>query len=103
METIIPIASVYAKPLTAPEPLSPRTKAAISVVMFPSKIAENALLKPIFIADCTVLPVPSSSLIRSNMITFASTAIPIDRMIPAIPGSVNVSPATLIMMSTSIV
>ena len=37
-------------------------------------------------ADFTVLPVAISSRIRAKMITFASTAIPIDRMIPAIPG-----------------
>ena len=103
IDTTIPIASVYAKPFTAPEPLRPSTKAAMRVVMFPSKIAEKALLNPIFMADCTVLPVPSSSLIRSKMITLASTAIPIERIIPAIPGRVKVRPATFIMISTSIV
>ena len=43
-------------------------------------------------AVLTVLPAAISSLILANVITFASTAIPIERMIPAIPGSVSVSP-----------
>ena len=35
---------------------------------------------------------PSSSLMRSAVITLASTPIPIPRMIPAIPGRVSVEP-----------
>ena len=90
METTIPRASVCAKPLTVPEPMKPSTAAAISVVIFPSRIAESAFWKPIFIEDFTVLPVAISSRIRAKIITLASTAIPIDRIIPAIPGSVRV-------------
>ena len=61
------------------------------VVTFPSTIADNALLKPSFTLERMVLPVPISSWIRVNMMTFASTAIPTDRMIPAIPGRVRVT------------
>ena len=43
------------------------------------------------IAFLTVLPSVISSRMRAKMITFASTAIPIERMMPAIPGSVSVS------------
>ena len=60
METTIPRASVCAKPLTVPEPMKPSTAAAISVVIFPSRIAESAFWKPIFIEDFTVLPVAIS-------------------------------------------
>ena len=59
------------------------------VVIFPSKMAEKALEKPFLIAVFVVLPSPISSLIRVKMMTFASTAIPIPRMIPAIPGRVR--------------
>ena len=90
MERMIPRASVAANPLIVPEPMMPKTAAAISVVTFPSTMADAAFLNPVSIADFTVLPFASSSLIRANMITLASTAIPIDKMIPAIPGRVNV-------------
>ena len=53
-------------------------------------MAENALEKPFITASLTVLPSASSSLIRSNIITLASTAIPIESIIPDIPGKVNV-------------
>ncbi len=44
MERIIPKASVAAKPLIVPEPKSPSTAAAISVVTLPSTMAEVAFL-----------------------------------------------------------
>ena len=59
-------------------------------MILPSTIAEVAFSKPILIALRTVLPAAISSRIRAYMITLASTAIPIFKMIPAIPGSVNV-------------
>ena len=62
------------------------------VVMFASKIDDNALLKPSLIASFWALPFASSSLIRSKISTFASTDIPMVRIIPAIPGSVNTAP-----------
>ena len=57
------------------------------VVTLESRIAVNARLKPESIAARSVLPTASSSLILSKIITFASTAIPIERTIPAMPGS----------------
>ena len=90
IDTTIPSASVYAKPFTLPVPIIPSTNAATSVVTFPSIIADNAFWKPTLSADFTFLPTLNSSLTRAKIITFASTAIPIERMIPAIPGSVNV-------------
>ena len=73
-----------------PEPKNISTNAAISVVMLPSKIALKAFLKPTLTESSSVLPLASSSLILAKIITFASTAIPIERMIPAIPGRVSV-------------
>ena len=97
-ERTTPIASVIANPLIVPVPNIPSTRAAISVVTLPSMIADRALWKPPFTACFTDLPSASSSLIRVNMITLASTAIPTDRITPAIPGSVSV---TLNRLSTS--
>ena len=91
MDKPIPSISVIEKPLIVPLPIRYSTIAAIKVVILPSRIADSALLKPILIEDCTVLPVASSSLILAKMITLASTAIPTDRMIPAIPGRVRVA------------
>ena len=90
METTIPSAKVWANPFTLPVPIIPRTKAAISVVTFPSRIADNALWNPVFKAVLTFLPTASSSFTLAKMMTLASTAIPIPRIIPAIPGRVNV-------------
>ena len=90
MDTTIPSARVWANPLTGPLPRNQSTAAAIRVVMFPSRIADMALWKPAFSDACTEVPAESSSFTRAKMMTFASTAIPIPRMIPAIPGRVSV-------------
>ena len=90
METTIPRASVWAKPRTVPEPRKPRTAAAIRVVTLPSMMADRAFWKPIFMAAFTVFPEAISSRIRAKMITFASTAMPMDRIMPATPGRVRV-------------
>ena len=84
-----PIRSVVPKPLIVPVPKSIRITAAMIVVMFESITAERALLKPESTEERTVFPFLSSSLIHAKIITFASTAIPIERIIPAIPGSVR--------------
>ena len=103
MDTTTPSASVCAKPLIVPEPIKPSTAAAISVVIFPSRIAESAFWNPILSAVFTVFPVAISSRIRAKMITLASTAMPMDRMIPATPGSVSVmsNPYRSRIMSTT--
>ena len=90
-DNTIPIASVIANPLIVPVPKIPSTSAAIRVVTLPSMIADNALWNPAFTDCLTEAPVASSSLIRVKITTFASTAIPTERMIPARPGSVNVT------------
>jgi len=52
----------------------------------------NALLYPISIAFIRVLLASNSSRILSKIRTFASTAMPIVRIMPAIPGRVRVAP-----------
>ena len=91
MEITIPIISVVAKPFTVPLPKKNRTAAAISVVTLPSRIAGVALLKPAFSALRRLLPRTSSSFTRSKITIFASTAIPTESTIPAIPGNVSVT------------
>jgi len=49
----------------------------------------KARRKPIFTAERSDLPAQSSSLRRSKISTFASTAIPIESTKPAMPGSVR--------------
>ena len=73
-----------------PEPKNIRMAATAAVVMFPSRTEENAFLYPLLTACFTVILFLNSSLIRSLMIIFASTAIPAERISPAIPGSVIV-------------
>ncbi len=63
IDSTIPKSKVCANPRIVPEPLYINTNAAIMVVTFPSIIADIALLKPTLIADCTVFPAASSSLI----------------------------------------
>ncbi len=89
-EMTILIISVYANPFTVPEPSIISTTAAIKVVIFPSRIADSAFWNPACTALRTDLPAAISSRIRAKITTFASTAIPIPRIIPAIPGSVSV-------------
>ena len=59
--------------------------------MFESKILVNALSNPEFIAVNNVLPALSSSFVLSKIRMFASTAIPIERINPAIPAKVKVT------------
>ena len=67
----------------------------IRVETLPSLIAGHALLNPIFIEDKRVLPELSSSFMRSNISIFASTAIPIERIVAARPASTRVTPTNL--------
>ena len=86
-----PIVKVTANPLIGPEPNWKSMKAAIRVVELESIIALKALLKPFEMAACIGLPFAISSRILSLIRTFASTAIPRVKIIPAIPGSVRVT------------
>ena len=91
-DVAIPINKVVAKPWMGPVPNINNIKPVKPVVMFASKIDDNALLNPSLIASFWAFPFASSSLIRSKISTFASTEIPIVNIIPAIPGSVNTAP-----------
>ena len=71
-----------------------------NVVTFPSIIAAIALLKLLSKAFFDPTLFLNSSFNLSKMITFASTAIPIDSISPAIPGSVMLIP---VFASTSII
>lgn len=79
------------------EPLHRRTaqkkrmQEVMITVIFASKMVTNARLKPDWTASLSSLPDAISSLNRSKMRTFASTAIPMDRMTPATLGSVSVA------------
>ena len=55
-------------------------------------MVKNALLKPASTAATTALPARNSSRMRSKIRTFESTAMPMVRMTPAMPGSVRVAP-----------
>ena len=87
----IPIANVIEKPLTGPEAIKNNIIAAINVVIFASNIVYKALLYPFSTAFIIFDPFLISSFTLSKIRTFASTAIPIVNIIPAIPGNVRVA------------
>ena len=60
--------------------------------MLASKIVESALSNPFFTASRALVVLFFSSLILSKTKTLASTAIPMVKTIPAMPGKVNVAP-----------
>ena len=84
--------SVTAKPRIAPVPKLIRKMAAIRVVRFASRIDDHALPKPETTEALTVRPLCNSSRIRSNTSTLASTAMPMVRIRPAMPGRVSAAP-----------
>ena len=61
------------------------------VVTCVSMIVKKALLKPTDTAEETTLPFRSSSRMRSKIKTFESTAMPMVKITPAMPGSVSVA------------
>ena len=83
--------NVTANPFTGPVPNWNKINEVIRVVTFASTIAEKAFWNPSSTAVRVALPKDNSSRIRSKIKTFASTAIPIERIRPAIPGNVNVA------------
>ena len=86
MLAAMPMIRVTAKPLMGPVPNWNRKTAEMTVVRLESKIVQNAFLKPASMADLGDLPRLSSSRMRSKISTLASTAMPMDRMMPAMPG-----------------
>ena len=92
MDAITPKDNVIEKPLIGPDPNANSKTAAISVVILASRIVDIALSKPFFTIWKTFVCFKLSYLILSKIRTLASTAIPIVKTIPAIPGNVNVAP-----------
>ena len=78
-------------PLTGPDPKINRIIAAIIVVMFASKIVIFDFEYPLSKAIKLFFSLVVSSYILSKIKTFASTAIPTVKIIPAIPGRVRVA------------
>ncbi len=94
-DTMTPMPSVNAKPLISDVPNQKSMSAVMKFEIFESRIENQAREKPNFTASLMVRPARSSSLIRSKISTFASTAIPIDMMNPAIPAAVRVTGMSL--------
>ena len=88
---INPTDRVTANPLMGPEPNTNNIIDAIRVVIFASSIVTIDFLKPKSKACILEFSFLVSSLIRSNIRTLASTAIPTVKIMPAIPGKVNVA------------
>ncbi len=99
MDMTIPRPSVRAKPLTAEVPSQKSTIAVMIEEMLESRIESHALRKPSCKASDILFPRFSSSLVRSNISTLASTAMPIDKIKPAKPAAVNVTGITLKIVS----
>ena len=88
-EEAIPMIKVVANPRIGPVPKEKSIIAVKRVVTFASMIAALDPLYPSDIACFRALPFNNSSRIRSLIRTLASTAIPIVKTIPAIPGNVK--------------
>ena len=91
IEVAMPIIKVTENPLIGPLPNENKAKAANKVVKLASTIVEIALWNPASIASRIFLPELNYSFILSKIKTFASTAIPTVKIIPAIPGRVSVA------------
>ena len=64
----------------------------MSAVAWVSRMVIHTRSNPFCTAARTVLPLRSSSRMRSKTSTLVSTPTPIVRMTPAMPGSVRVAP-----------
>ena len=89
--TTTPTPKLIAKPLTGPEPNTVKIPAVMITDTLASVIVERARLKPASMATRMDLPEKTSTLKRSKIRMFASTATPIDKIIPAMPGKVIVA------------
>ena len=74
-----------------PEPIKNKIVAAIKVVMLASSIVVLDFVYPESKAIIVLFSLRNSSLILSNIKTFASTAMPTVKIIPAMPGNVKVA------------
>jgi len=91
MLTKMPIAKVKAKPLMMLVPSQNKIRQVIKEEIFESRIEVQARLNPSSIAPPKLLPQFSSSLIRAKIKILASTAMPMDKMKPAMPAKVKVT------------
>ncbi len=91
IDTATPINNVMAKPLTMLVENVINIKQVMIVKKFESLIDDQARLKPSSRAAPNGLPLFISSLSRENISTFASTAMPIEIINPAMPDKVNVT------------
>ena len=100
-----PMASVIANPVTSGVPsLFPNhhnMAQVISVETLLSRIATHARLNPASMPTLRLRPARSSSFSLSNIRTLASTAIPMDKMKPAMPESVRVTGSNLNVARTT--
>src|ERR1039458_8573424 len=86
---IKPMTNVTAKPRTGPSPKRKRKAQDTTVVTWVSTMVHHALRKPLSTAAITLLPVRNSSGMGSKISALEYTAIPMVRMIPAMPGRVR--------------
>ena len=88
--TNTPIKSVSANPFTSDVPNQKRISVEMILEILLSRMDGHARVNPSRIASATRFPPRISSFIRSKIRIFASTAIPIERINPAIPAAVRV-------------
>ena len=95
MLIIIPTPKVRAKPFIILVPIQKRMPAVIKLEMLESLIDNHARLNPSEMTDCKFFPFFNSSFILSNIKILASTAMPTDKMNPAMPAAVKVTGMSL--------
>ena len=91
MDTRIPSPNVKANPLIKAVPCQNNTTAEMIDEILASRIDAHARLNPVSTDAYRFFPFLISSFIRSKIRIFASTAIPIEIMNPAIPADVKVT------------
>src|SRR5690606_1607870 len=91
IDVTMPTEIATANPRTGPEPKANRIAMAMSVVRFESRIVENARVRPASRDATPALPSLYSSRLRSLISTCASTAMPMVRRMPAMPGNDSVA------------
>ena len=87
----LPIIKVRANPLTKLVPKLNKIKATKIIVKFPSRTDGQARLKPSSSEIRKPFPRFNSSLILEKIKILASTAMPIDKIKPAMPAKVRVT------------
>jgi hypothetical protein len=92
IETATPTLRVTPNPRTGPDANQNSRPAASRVVALESAMALHARVNPRMTAVRSFPEAACSSLIRSKTSTLASTAMPMARMNPAMPGRVRVAP-----------